>query len=218
MITFEDSTDIFTADPPQVAILTLACLEDHGNQLPAACDEIIMAEISRRVAGQIPYTSFLTPVWPYGMAPEHKDLSGAISLRFETLWWVVRDMAQSLYDHGIRQIAVINNHGSCGLPSALPYGNSIVKTAVRQLNYEVAGITAIWVQPFRAARNGLENLFGGAVEIETVEKAILDYLAPDHMGTSSAGIAKGELALEAISLATSAYIQDAFQQLARVKP
>lgn len=66
-----------------------------------------------------------------------------------------------------------------------PVGNFIVKTAVRQLNYETPGLTAIWVQPFAAAREALAALFPSArqeIQAGAVETSILVHLAPDLVG------------------------------------
>jgi creatinine amidohydrolase len=110
---------------------------------------------------------------------------GAVYLRFETLWAVVDDLVHSLHQHGIYQVAVLNNHGSAMTTTTVPLGNFIVKTAVRQLNYELPGITAIWVQPFAAARAALAEIFPSAqqeVQAGAVETSILMHLAPELVG------------------------------------
>jgi creatinine amidohydrolase/Fe(II)-dependent formamide hydrolase-like protein len=227
MITVRDPLTAFAYDPPQVAILPLACLEAHGPSLPVDIDRILIDEIARRVAQQLPYRAFLLPAWPYGSAPAQAGPPGAaVYLQAETLWSVVRDVARALFEHGIRQVAVLNNHGSCAEASALPSGNSIVKTAVRQLNYETPGLTAIWVQPFKVGRSRLEAIFHGAVQTETVEKAIAAYLMPASEQPHPAGREDGSmlsarepgrLALEAVSLSTTEYIQATLSSLARIK-
>lgn len=228
MITFRDPSALFTANPPQVAILPLACQETHGEFSLDNFDQMILTGISQRVAGQMPYQTFLVPVWPYGTdtaGPGQQSVH--ITLRPETLWSVVHDIVQSLYEHEIKQIAVINSHGSCNEISALPFGNSVVKTAVRQLNYEIPGLTAIWVQPFKVARKRLTDLLGEGVTTGMVEKLIAGYLAPDLVGSNTTGEEPvnlrsevdhpGKLAFEAVCLATSEYIQDTLTSLAGIR-
>jgi creatinine amidohydrolase/Fe(II)-dependent formamide hydrolase-like protein len=212
MITYRDPSSRFKTDPPQAAILALAGFEAHENGLPPDVDQLIVMEIARRAAEKLPFQTVLLPAWPYGTPPQGEPGLGGVTLRYETLWRVVQDIVQSLFEHGIRQVAVINNHGSCADPSALPWGNAIVKTAVRQLNYEISGLTAIWVQPFRAGRGRLRALFSDDVETATVEKSIAEALALPP-GTPSLGMR----ALEEVSEATAEYILSALCQLAELK-
>lgn len=217
MLTSQDTSDSFTSNPPQAAILPLACCEAHGQGLPPDIDQLIVAEISRRTAEHLPFRTVLLPVWPYGTLPRQEEQPGTISLQAETLWMVVQDVVQSLFDQGIRQVAVINNHGSCEAVSALPCGNAIVKTVIRQLNYEIPGLSAIWVQPFQVGRSRLQALFPGGVRTEVVERSIADYLSSpaDEPGQSAcASTALGKRVLEDLAAATEEVLLSAFDRLA----
>jgi creatinine amidohydrolase len=186
MFTWLSTAWEFKENPPQIAILPLACLEPHGSHLPIGTDHLIVTEIARRVATDLPLQTFLLPTWPLGTSIQHAGQAGAISLRSETLWAVVRDIVLSLCDHNVRFVAVINNHGSTAVPNAYPVGNSIVKTAVRQLNYEIPNLTAIWIQPFTAGRQALKALFSSVdqeVHAGAVETSILMHLVPDLVGS-----------------------------------
>ncbi len=173
-------------DPtPEIAILPLACFEPHGPHLPVGTDMIIMNAIAARLAEQLSALTFLLPTWPLGTSLLHDGLPGTVSLGFETLWAVVRDVAVSLHEHGIHRVAVLNNHGAALTSTARPSGNFIVKTAVRQLNYEVPGLKVIWVQPFTAARRDLSALFASAgreVHAGAVETSLMLHLAPEMVG------------------------------------
>jgi hypothetical protein len=208
MITFRDPSDRFKTDPPQAAILALAGFEAHAQSLPPDIDQLIVMEISRRAAEKMPFQTVLLPAWPYGTPHRVEQGPGGVTLRPETLWRVVQDLVQSLFDHGIRQVAVINHHGSCADASALPWGNAIVKTAVRQLNYETPGLSAIWVQPFRVGRSRLQALFSDVVETATVEKSIAEALL---FPTDAPSL--GMRALEEVSDATAEYILSAFRRI-----
>jgi creatinine amidohydrolase len=168
-----------------MAILPLAAFEPHASHLPVGSDLIIMQAIARGVAERLPGKVFLMPAWPLGTSGHLAGEAGAVYLGFETLWAVVDDLVHSLHQHGIYKVAVLNNHGSAMMSGTVPLGNFIVKTAVRQLNYELPGITAIWVQPFAAARAALAELFPSAqaeVHAGAVETAILRHLAPELVG------------------------------------
>lgn len=173
------------AAPPSMALLPLAGVEPHGPHLPIGTDGLLMSDIARRVAERLIEPVFLLPTWPIGTSLHHAGRPGAVSLGYETLWAVVRDVVLSLHAHGVSRVVVLNNHGSAQTTTARPLGNFIVKTAVRQLNYETPGLTAIWVQPFAAGRAALAELFPSAhqdVHAGAVETSILLHLAPELVG------------------------------------
>ncbi len=172
----------FKAAPPALALLPLAGVEPHGPHLPVGGDAILMGDIARQVAEALDEPTFLLPTWPIGTAQHHAGQPGVLSLGFDTLWAVVRDVVLSLHQRGLSRIVVLNNHGSAFTTTARPFGNFIVKTAVRQLNYEHPGLTVIWVQPFAAGRDALAELFPSAtqeVHAGAVETSMLMHLAPE---------------------------------------
>ncbi len=184
MLTVENTTWDLRAARPDLAILPLACLEPHGAHLPIATDAIIVGEIGRRVAESLPPAVWLLPVWPLGTSGQLYGTAGTLSLEFETLWAVVRDVAVSLHAHGIHRVVVLNDHGSPRTTTSRPDGNFIVKTAVRQLNYEEPGLTAIWLQPFAAARPEFTEIFESAtddVHAGEIETSLLLHLAPEQV-------------------------------------
>lgn len=168
---------------PEIALLPLACFEPHSQQFPLGTDSFLMSAIGRGVAERLSQSTLLLPLWPYGTSGHLSGQAGVIYLDFKTLWHVVRDMAVSLNERGIHKIVVLNNHGSAMTTTTVPIGNFVVKTAVRQLNYEVPGIKAIWVQPFSAGRDRLMTLFesaGSELHVGAVEISLLMHLLPDH--------------------------------------
>jgi creatinine amidohydrolase len=149
---------------PTLALLPIASIEQHGAHLPLATDLILMEAITRGVADAMTETTFTLPVFPYGTSLSQAAFAGTIWLTADTLLSVVHDVVESLYEHGIQRVAVLNNHGGANETSVVPRGNFVVKTAVRQLNYDYPDRDAIWVQPFTAARDELRAIFGSAAE------------------------------------------------------
>ncbi len=187
MLTWQNTAWDFKDHPPRIAVVPLACTEPHGIHLPVGTDRIIVGEIARRTADRLDASTVLLPTWTLGSSGDHVGEAGAVYLKFETLWAVVRDVVTALHEHGIHQVAVINNHGSAMTGTARPMGNFIVKTAVRQLNYETPGLTAIWVQPFSAARSALKEILPSAaseLHAGALETSLLLHLAPDLVGTT----------------------------------
>lgn len=209
----------FRAARPEVALVPLACMEPHGPHLPVGTDALIMSAIARRVADRLGRPAFLLPVWPLGTSGEHLGHPGCVSLEYDTLWAVVGDLARSLHAHGIRDVVVLNSLGSPMGNTVLPFGNPIIKTAVRQLNYETPGLRAIWVQPFAASRSALLEVFaaaGSGLDARDVKASILRHLAPDPVRGGVADDEKGRLALEAAVAATANYIERTFVALGEI--
>ncbi len=166
---------------PEIALLPLVCFEPHSQSLPLGTDSLLMSMIAKGVAEKLDVPSFLMPTWPYGTSGHLAGQPGTIYLDFKTLWHVVRDIATSLNERGIHKVVVLNNHGSPMTATSIPIGNFVVKTAVRQLNYEIPNIQAIWVQPFSASRDRLMTLFSSAdkeLHVGAVEVSLLMHLFP----------------------------------------
>lgn len=149
---------------PSLAILPLAAIERHGAHLPVGTDWLIVEAIACAVAEALDGDVYLLPTMPFGTSVGHAGMPGTAWLSPGTLTQVVRDLVESLLAQGIRQVVVINDLGGAGESTAFPRGNFIVKTAVRQLNYDHQELRALWVQPFTVARDELKRLFPAAAE------------------------------------------------------
>lgn len=181
-LTLENTAWDFKSAKPELALLPLACLEPHGAHLPVGTDAIIVSAIAHGVAEQLSVATYLLPTWPLGTSGPHLGQPGAVSLEHDTLWAVVRDVVGGLHIQTIHHVAVINNHGSPMTTTTVPLGNAIVKTAVRQLNYETPGLKVIWVQPLAAARQALFEIFdssGDDLHAGEIETSLMMHLAPD---------------------------------------
>ncbi len=209
-LTIENTAWEFAAGRPEVALVPLASLEPHGPHLPAGTDILLISAIARGVAGRLIKPAFLLPTWPVGTSGEHLGRPGCVSLEYDTLWAVVGDLVRSLHAHGIRDVVVLNNLGSPMGNTVRPSGNPIVKTAVRQLNYETTGLRAIWVQPFAVSRTALTEIFASAgrdLDASDVKASILRHLAPDLVRTGVADAERGRLSLEVAVAATADYVE-----------
>lgn len=168
---------------PRLAILPLAAIEQHGPHLPLATDLVLMKALARRVAEALPEPAWLLPVFPYGTSLSQAGFAGALWLTADTLLSVVRDVVESLHAHGITRTVVLNNHGVPGGNTSLPHGNFVVKTAVRQLNYDHPAHGTLWVQPFAVASDRLRAIFGAPcaddVHAGQVETSLLLHLRDD---------------------------------------
>lgn len=120
---YNTSKEIADADP-EIAILPVGSLEQHGEHLPIATDWLRAEDMGRRLAEALG-DCYLLPAIAYANSQEHMDMAGTITLRPSTLALVVEDIVLSLRHHGIRKIVILTTHG----------GNWILKPTIRDLNF-----------------------------------------------------------------------------------
>ena len=135
---------------PATAILPIATVEAHGPHLPAGTDLLIVEAVARRAA-QILGDAYLLPTIPFGTSAHVRGLAGTADFTPDVLRRVVQDVAVGLHETGIHRVAIVAGPGLITGNTVVPFGNFILKAAVRQLNHEHPGMDAIWVQPLAAA-------------------------------------------------------------------
>lgn len=166
---------------PDLALLPIGGVEPQGPHLPVGAMNFILDALAREVASRLRGTVYLLPTLPLGTSEAHWGLPGAVALEWSTLMDVVYDLVEALVRGGIRRVAVLNGLGGTTETTVCPRENYIVKTAVRQLNYDIPELDAIWVQPFTVAAEDLRKVLESADEdIHAGELAtsLMLYLAP----------------------------------------
>ena len=104
------------------AILPVGSFEQHGPHLPLDTDNRIAECMALETAKRS--TGLVLPVLDVGYAWVWRGIPGTLTLRFETYMAVIRDIAESLSDWGIKALFVLSGHGSNPQP---------VKHAIREL-------------------------------------------------------------------------------------
>lgn len=167
---------------PDIAILPVGTTEQCGDHLPVGATTIILDILARRVAERLKGTVYLLPTMPLGTSGLHLGTPGTIALEWSTLMSVVYDLVESLVAQGIRQVVVINGLGGATETTVRPRENYIVKTTVRQLNYDIPELDALWVQPFTVAGKDLAEIVESAhqdIHAGELATSLMLYLAPD---------------------------------------
>jgi creatinine amidohydrolase len=89
-------------------VLPLGSTEQHA-YLSLSVDSILAERLSVEAAE--PHGVPVFPVLAYGITPYFRAFPGTISLRAHTYLSVVRDILDSIYEHGFKRILIVNGHG-----------------------------------------------------------------------------------------------------------
>ncbi|MBE6933843.1 MAG: creatininase family protein [Ruminococcaceae bacterium] len=122
MESFKLSADAIVAQDPELAILPVGSLEQHGPHLPIMTDWAIATELGRRVAGLT--GGFLLPALPISTCREHMGKKGSVWMEPPTFYQMMNDIILSLKVQGFKRVVILQCHG----------GIFIMPPLVRDLN------------------------------------------------------------------------------------
>lgn len=148
----------------EIAVLGVGAFEQHSHHLPLDTDLFFAGILSREVARAC--RAFYLPPLPYSVSDIHRGFTGTVPLRPETLMRIVRDIAESVGQWGVRYLAVLNFHG----------GNFILNPAIREWNLDGRTPRILHVEVFNGLSDVQPNLH--ACEVET---SLMLHLAADRV-------------------------------------
>ena len=122
MESFKLSADTIMAQNPELAILPVGSLEQHGPHLPVMTDWAIATELGRRVAELT--GGFLLPALPISTCREQMGKKGSVWMEPPTFYAMMNDIIMSLKLQGFKKVAILQCHG----------GIFIMTPLVRDLN------------------------------------------------------------------------------------
>ena len=97
------------------AMFNFGSLENHGDHLPFGTDCHVSYLLAKEVASYFDDLLLLPPMY-YGMSEHYKDSSFTVSMRYETVIAVIRDLLESLYREGFRRVFIFNGHDGNSSP------------------------------------------------------------------------------------------------------
>lgn len=103
-----------------LVIVPIGSVEEHGEHLPLCTDSFQAEEVARRLA--LAFNGIVCPPIRYGDCRSTKNFPGTISLSFETLRGLVRDVVSELNRHGIDKVLVLTGHAGSAHMIALRLG------------------------------------------------------------------------------------------------
>jgi len=136
----------------EIVLFPTGSTEQHGKHLAEDNDAFTALEISKRVAEKTGV--LVAPVMPFGYSPHHMGFPGSITLSFETLVAVYKEVCRSLMKHGFKKIVIMNAHGG---------NQNAISETLRQLKEET-GTTVYSLMVFPSSRG-----FGAKAVKETIE-------------------------------------------------
>lgn len=94
----------------RICILPVGATEEHGKHLPLCSDTVQATSTARALAERV--NGLVLPPLPYGVSTSLRDFPGTISISFDSVRYVVRDVLRELIRNGIRKIVVLSSHGA----------------------------------------------------------------------------------------------------------
>ena len=104
-------------DRETVVIVPFGALEAHGPHLPLGADTFQAEAVARAVGERT--GALVAPTVPYGICQTFAAFSGTVSLSFDTLRSLARDILEGLARHGVRRVLCLTGHGSVQQIAAL---------------------------------------------------------------------------------------------------
>ena len=101
-------------NPYEVAVLPMGATEPHNLHLPYGTDTFEAEAIGSR-ACEAAYRQgakvVMLPTIPYGTETNQRECRLSMNLNPTTLGLVIRDLVDSLVQHGMRKLLILNSHG-----------------------------------------------------------------------------------------------------------
>ena len=94
---------------PELAIIPVGSLEQHGHHLPVMTDWAIASELGRRVAAEL--GAFLVPALPISTCRENMGKKGTVWMEPVTYYQMMTDIIMSLKLQGFKKVAILQMHG-----------------------------------------------------------------------------------------------------------
>lgn len=172
MLTILDTTRAFERSAPEIAVLPIGAVEQHGSHLPVGTDCLIAGHWAERLAREL--DAYLLPIIPITSSIEHRQAKGTVYLKAATLGNIVRDVAESLQYDGFRQLIIVNGHG----------GNWILKPTIRQLNRDLDGLMIILIDTHVGVRSAHEVMEHTENDVHAgeYETSIMMHIHPELVG------------------------------------
>jgi len=122
MYSYQMTADDIVKQDPELAIIPVGSLEQHGPHLPIMTDWAIATALGQGVAEKT--GGFLIPALPISTCREHMGKKGSVWMEPITFYQMMTDIIMSLKTQGFKKVVILQCHG----------GIFIMTPLVRDLN------------------------------------------------------------------------------------
>ena len=106
---YTKTADEIVALDPEIAVIPVGSLEQHGPHLPVMTDWAIAMELGKRVADKM--GAYLLPALPISTCREHMGKKGSVWMEPTTFYQMMTDIVMSLKVQGFKKVAIVQCHG-----------------------------------------------------------------------------------------------------------
>ena len=92
----------------RLAVMAPGSIEQHGPHLPLGTDAFAADVLAEEVARKM--NTVLVPLPLVGVSPYHLSWTGSLSLQPQTMIAVIEDVCESLANHGVDKVLLVNWH------------------------------------------------------------------------------------------------------------
>lgn len=114
---FKRTIDEISEINPEVAIIPVGSVEQHGPHLPIMTDWAIASELGRRIAKEM--NAFLLPALPISTCREHMGKKGSVWMEPTTFYQMMCDIIMSLKTQGFKKVGILSAHGGIFITTPL---------------------------------------------------------------------------------------------------
>lgn len=109
MYSYEMTADDIVKQDPELAIIPVGSLEQHGPHLPIMTDWAIATALGQGVAEKT--GGFLIPALPISTCREHMGKKGSVWMEPPTFYQMMTDIILSLKAQGFKKVVILQCHG-----------------------------------------------------------------------------------------------------------
>ncbi len=106
---YTKTADQIMAANPELAIIPVGSIEQHGPHLPVMTDWAIASELGKRIAEKT--NAFVLPALPISTCREHMGKKGAVWMEPTTFYQMMTDIILSLKQQGFKKVGILQCHG-----------------------------------------------------------------------------------------------------------
>jgi len=100
-----------------IVIIPIGATEAHGSHLPLGTDSYQPEAMADMIAARV--DGLVAPMVRYGHHSSTRNMPGTISIQFDTLRSVMKDILESLIEDGVRRFVIVSGHAGRGHMTAL---------------------------------------------------------------------------------------------------